>query len=146
MELNFADLNWIAIIVCVVVGQVFLTVWFLVLFGEPWAKAYGAADKKAHAKEIPGYTYAIGLACMVLLTLGLAVLQRSLAVASIGDGLALGLFVAVCFSIATALPGYAFLRRWSAFFLAIGAQLVLILILSAILAAWQVPTPSVTAG
>jgi len=137
MEMNFDSLNWFAILVCVVIGQAFLTVWFLALFGEPWAKAYGAADKKAHANEVPGYTYAIGLVCMILLTLGLAVLQRGLAVASLGDGLTLGLFVSVSFCIATALPGYAFLRRWSAFFLAIGAQVVLIMILSAILSVWQ---------
>lgn len=137
MEMNFDGLNWLAIIVCVIVGQAFLTLWFLVLFGEPWAKAYGATDKKAHAKEVPGYTYAIGLICMIVLTIGLGVLQRGLDVTSLGDGLELGLFVAISFCIATALPGYAFLRRWSAFFLAIGAQAVLILILSAILSVWR---------
>lgn len=137
MEMNLDGVNWLAIVACVVIGQIFLTVWFLVLFGEPWAKAYGATDKQAHAKEIPGYTYGVGLVCMILLTLGLAVLQRGLAVASLGDGLMVGLFVSVTFCIATALPGYAFLRRWSAFFLAIGAQIVLIMILSAILAVWQ---------
>ena len=53
MEINLGAVNWLAIFACVVVGQVFLTVWFVPLFGEPWAKAYGAADKKQHAKEIP---------------------------------------------------------------------------------------------
>jgi cation transport ATPase len=132
MELSFNSLNWLAIIACVV-----LPVGFASRVGAPWAKAYGAADKKSHAREVPGYTYAVGLLCMILLTVGLAVLQRGLAVASLGDGLTLGLFVAVAFCIATALPGYAFLRRWSAFFLAIGAQIILIMILSAILSVWQ---------
>lgn len=134
---NFGDLNWLAIVACIVVGQVFLTVWFLVLFGNPWAEAYGVADKKQHAAEIPGYTYAIGAACTFLLTIGLAVLQQALGVATVGAGLAVGLFVALSFCIATALPGYAFLRRWPAFFLAIGSQTVLILLLSGILAVWK---------
>lgn len=137
MELNFGSMNWIAIIVCVVVAQGFLTLWFLVLFGEPWAKAYGAADKAQHAKEIPGYTYAIGAGCALLLTLGLAFLQQALGIADIGSALMLGLFVAVTFSIATAMPGYAFLKRWPAFFIALGSQTVLILILSVILALWK---------
>jgi hypothetical protein len=47
-----------------------------------------------------------------------------------------GLAVALHFSIATALPGYAFLKRYRAFLLAIGAQTLLIVVLSTILAAW----------
>ncbi len=136
MDLNFASLNWLAILVCVIVGQVFLTIWFVVLFGEPWAKAYGVADKRQHTKEIPGYTYGIGLACMVLLSLGLAIMQQNLGIQTVSGGLILGLFTAVHFCLATALPGYAFLKRWRAFFLAIGSQTVLILILSLILAVW----------
>lgn len=137
MTLDFGGLNWLAIILCVVVAQGFLTLWFLVLFGEPWAKAYGAADKAQHAKEIPGYTYAIGAACALLLTLGLALLQRALGVVDLGSALMLGVFVALTFSIATAMPGYAFLKKLSAFFIAIGSQTVLILILSAVLVLWR---------
>ena len=137
LGLDFNNLNWFAILVCVVVGQGFLTLWFVALFGEPWAQAYGATDKKQHTAEIPGYTYGIGLACTVLLTLGLAGVQQGMGVKSLGAGLTFGLFVALTFCIATALPGYAFLKRWSAFLLAIGSQTVLIVILSVILAVWQ---------
>ena len=137
MGIDLGTLNWLAIAACVVAGQAFLTVWFLVLFGDPWAKAYGVADKTQHAKEIPGYTYAIGAGCTFALTLGLAILQQALQVDSIGEGLLTGIVVALCFSVATALPGYAFLKRWDAFILAMGSQVALVLILSAILAAWR---------
>lgn len=137
MELHFGSINWLAILACVVVGQIFLTLWFFGIFGAPWAKAYGVADKQQHTKEIPGYTYAIGAICVLLLSLGLAILHQNLAITTLGPALTLGLFIAVFFSIATALPGYAFLKRWSAFILAIGSQTTLILILSVILALWQ---------
>ena len=137
MQASLEHLNWAAIGVSVVVGQIVLTVWFTALFGAPWARAYGAADQKQHTKEVPGYTYAIGVGCTLLLTLGLAVLEAALGVSTAAEGLGTGLFVAVCFTTATALPGYAFLRRWSAFFLAIGSQTVLILLVSLILASWQ---------
>lgn len=137
MDFNLGNLNWFAIAACIVVGQVFLTVWFLVLFGEPWARAYGVADKQQHAKEIPGYTYGIGLVCVIGLTLGLATLQRSLGINSLAAGIQFGIFIAAFFCIATALPGYAFLRRWSAASMAIGSQATLIVILSLILALWQ---------
>ncbi len=137
MELDFGNLNWLAIVACIVVGQGYLTVWFLVIFGEPWARAYGAADKQQHAREIPGYTYGVGLICVIGLILGLATLQRSLGINTATGGVQFGIFIALFFCIATALPGYAFLRRWSAASLAIGSQATLILILSLILAVWQ---------
>ncbi|WP_029042007.1 DUF1761 domain-containing protein [Cucumibacter marinus] len=137
MNIDFASLNWLAVLVSIVVGQAFLTVWFFVLFGEPWARAYGAASKQEHTSQVPGYTYGIGVACMALLTIGLAVSQRAFGVAGIADGIVFGLVFAVCFAVATALPGYAFLKRWQAGVLAIGSQSVLILVLSLILALWQ---------
>ena len=139
MEIDVGRLHWPAIVTCVVVGQVVLTVWFVVLFGTPWARAYGATSRAQHTKEIPSYTYAIGAVCTLLLTVGLAVLQASLNIMTGTDGLVLGLFVALCFSVATAVPGYAFLRRWPAGFMAIGSQTLLIVIVSVILAAWQKP-------
>lgn len=137
MTFDFGNLNWLAILLSIVIGQVFLTVWFAVLFAEPWARAYGAADKAAHTKDIPGYTYGVGLACMIALTLGLALLQNSLGVQSLGAGLSSGFVVALCFCLATALPGYAFLGKWNAAAIAIGSQFVVILILSSILAVWR---------
>ncbi|NKB99429.1 MAG: DUF1761 family protein [Pseudomonadales bacterium] len=128
--------SWLAVLVCVVVGQILLTLWFTVFFGEPWARAYGAKDRAEHTKEIPPYTYAFGLFATLALTLGLAVLQQRLGVESLAGGLELGLLVAVCFCVATGLPGYAFLKKWDAFAIAISSQVVLILVISSILALW----------
>ena len=136
MPFDFAALNWIAIAACVVIGQVFLTIWFAVLFADPWAKAYGAADKAEHTKAIPAYTYGIGLGCMILLVIGLALVQQGLGTSTLGAGLNSGIVVAICFAAATALPGYAFLGRYDAAKLAITSQVALIVILSAILGAW----------
>jgi hypothetical protein len=137
MSVDISILNWWAIVACVVVGQIVLTVWFVVLFAKPWALAYGVDDPKKHTAEVPAYTYGIQVLCMALLSFGLAVLQQAMGVASIGGGLAVGLLVAVCFALATATPGYAFLRRWRAYFIAMGSQVAAILILSAILAVWR---------
>lgn len=134
MDMSFSHINWLAILACVVAGQVFLTVWFAVIFAKPWAVAYGVDDPKQHTREVPGYTYGVGAVCVLLLSLGLAVLQQSLQVQTLGGGLAVGAVVALHFAIATALPGYAFLRRWRAGVLAIGSQVCLVLLLSGILA------------
>lgn len=139
MESAFAAINWLAILACVVAGQVVLTLWFVVLFGEPWAKAYGGEGmtKAQHTKEVPGYTYAIGAACVFLLSVGVSVLHTTLGVADLGSALKLALFLAVAFFVAMAMPAYAFLRRWSAFFIGAGSQIVLICVVSTILALWK---------
>ena len=138
MMIDFGQLNWLAIGVSFVVGQVYLTVWFTAIFGEPWAKAYDPTKtKKEHTKEVPGYTYAIGALCTFLLVLGIATLQAGLGVDSVGAGLGLGTFLAITLALATMIPGYAFLRRWNALVLAAGSQVTLVLILSVILAVWK---------
>ncbi len=137
MNLDLSSLNWITIGTCLVFGQVFLSVWFIVIFGTPWAKEYGVQDKKQHAKEIPGYTYAIQAFCTFLLIVGLAAIQSVIGIDSLMGGLLFGGFVAVFFAIASSLPGYIFLKRTNAFLLAIGSQAILIVIVSIILAVWN---------
>ena len=137
MDLDFSSLNWIAIVACLVFGQVFLSVWFIVLFGTPWAREYGVQDKKQHTKEIPGYTYGVQAFCTLLLVIGLAIMQSVLGIHTLKAGLLFGLFVAVFYALATALPGYIFLKRMKAFLLAMGSQAVLILVISTILAIWK---------
>ncbi len=137
MELQLGNLNWAAIAVCIVAGQILLTVWFVALFARPWARAYGVDEPKQHTKEVPGYTYGIGLACVAMLTIGMASLQAAVSVDSVGSGIVLGLQVGILFCVSTTMPGYAFLRRWPAFFMAMGSQLAVILMISIVLALWR---------
>jgi len=130
MQIKFDEVNWLAVGVGLIVAQAYLTVWFVALFSKPWAAAYGAKDAKEHTRALPGYTYAVGAACALLVNLGLALLHSALKIETIGAALMLGLFIAVHFCLATALPGYAFLKRWRAGVLAIGSQTTLIVLLS----------------
>ncbi|MEL6184938.1 MAG: DUF1761 domain-containing protein [Myxococcota bacterium] len=136
MSISFTDVNWLALLVCVVLGQIFLTVWFAVIFAKPWASAYGVASPQEHTRAIPGYTYGLGAACVFLLSFGLQALQSRLQISGIAGGVTLGVFVALFFAFSTALPGYAFLKRWRAFALAIGSQATLVVLLSTVLAVW----------
>ncbi|MGB1013638.1 MAG: DUF1761 domain-containing protein [Nannocystaceae bacterium] len=137
MELNLADINWTAVVASIIAGQVISTVWFVVLFGEPWAREYGASSKQQHTKEVPGYTYGVQFLCTVALVLSLAVAHRALGVASVIDALQVGCVVSVGFCIATGLPGQAFLKRWRAAAIALGSQVAMIVGISIILGAWQ---------
>lgn len=137
MNLDLLNLNWLAIIVCLIFGQAFLSVWFIVLFGTPWAREYGVQNKQQHTKEIPGYTYAVQALCTLLLIIGIAMMQNLVGIDTFQAGILFGLFVAVFFAIATSLPGYIFLKRMNAFLLAMGSQAILVIVFSAILAIWK---------
>ena len=137
MDLDLSSFNWLAIVTCLVLGQVFLSIWFIVLFGNPWAREYGVSDKKEHTKEIPGYTYGVQALCTLFLIFGIASLQSMLTIDTLKGGLGLGFFIALFYSLATALPGYIFLKRMNAFWMAMGSQAILIVILSVILAVWK---------
>ena len=137
MAFDLSSFNWLAILASVVAGQVISTTWFAALFGEPWAAEYGAESRQEHTKDVPLYTYGVGLVCTIFLVLSLAALQQALAIESVSGALGLGLFVAVGFCIATGLPGHAFLKRWRAAFLIYGSQTVMILAISLILALWR---------
>lgn len=136
MEIGFSDVNWIAVFAAVVAGQILLTIWFTLLFGEPWAKAYGAEDQAAHTKAVPGSVYGVGLACMVLLVIGTELLHRAAGISDIGGGLIFGVIAAFAYGIATVLPGYGFLLKADAGRLAAGSQATAILVVSLILSAF----------
>lgn len=137
MEISLSDFNWGAVVVSVIAGQIISTLWFTALFGEPWAREYGAADRKQHTKEVPGYTYGVQALCTVILVLTLAALQQWLAVDSASEALTLGVLVAIGFAVATGLPGQAFLRRWRVAAIACGSQVAMILGISLILGLWR---------
>lgn len=137
MDFDLSSLNWLAVLVSVIAGQVISTVWFVVLFAAPWAAEYGAADAKQHTAEVPPYTYGIGVASTATLTLSIALLQSALGTSGAVEGLLVGLFVAVGFCVATMLPGQAFLRRLRVFAIAAGSQTAMILAISTILAVWK---------
>jgi hypothetical protein len=134
MDLPLTEIDWLSILACVVAGQVVLTVWFVVLFGEPWAKAYGGESmtKAQHTREVPPYTYGIGALCVFVLSVGVSLLQTMLEIDSVGGALGLAGFLSVFVFVAMAMPAYAFLRRWSAWAIGMGSQIALICVVSVI--------------
>lgn len=133
METGMSGISPWAILAGVITGQVISTIWFVVLFGEPWAREYGASDKKQHTKEVPPYTYAVQILCTLGLVLSLAVLQQWLAVDTASDALLLGTVLALGLCVATGLPGQAFLKRWRVAAIALGCEVTMILAISMVL-------------
>lgn len=139
MAVDLGSINWLAILACIVTGQILLSIWFIPLFGEAWAKEYGGegTTRQQHTAEVPPYTYLIGAVCVMLLSIAVSVLQTALGVENIGGALQLAFFLATMVFIAMAMPAYAFLRRWTAFLLGAGSQVVVIFAVSIILVLWR---------
>ena len=137
MDFSLEGINWLSVLAGVVAGQIISTVWFVALFGEPWAKEYGVASRKEHTAQVPGYTYGVQIACNAAQVVGLALLTRWLSIDTAGEAIGLGLFVAVAFCIANGLPGQAFLRRWRVAAIAYGCQSTMIVAATLILALWR---------
>ena len=133
MDFSLSEINWVAVVVAFITGQIVLTLWFTVLFGEPWAKAYGAEDRAAHTKAVPGSAYGVGAVCMALLVLGTAILHQATGVSGLVGGATFGLVAALSFGIATVLPGYGFLLKSDAGRIAAGSQAVAIFFVSLVL-------------
>lgn len=93
--------------------------------------------RRASGKEVPGYTYAVGAACTLLMALTIALLQQGLGVESIGAALGLGAMIAVGLVIANIVPGQAFLKRWRVAAICAGSQTVMVLSMSTILGLWR---------
>ncbi|MEO0342681.1 MAG: DUF1761 domain-containing protein [Pseudomonadota bacterium] len=136
MEIALLDINWTAIVAAVIVGQILLTLWFTLIFGEPLAKAYGAEGRATHTKDVPASAYFIGLACMVLLVIGTGLLHQAIGISNISGGFVFGVIAALAYGIATVLPGYGFLLKPDAGRLAAGSQAVAILVISLVLSAF----------
>ena len=139
MELSLTQVNWFAVLACVVAGQVVLTVWFVALFAAPWAKAYGGEEmtQAQHTKEVPIYTYAIGAFCVFVLSVAVSVLQDALHVQDVMGALRLALFISGAIFVPMAMPAYAFLRRWNPFLIGAGGQVLLLSVISVILVVWK---------
>jgi len=73
----------------------------------------------------------------MIFVVSLALLHRALGVDSILDAMQVGALVTVGFSVATGLPGQAFLKRWRVAGIAYGSQAAVILGISIILSAWR---------
>ena len=89
MSLDFADVNWVAVIIAAVAGIVVGFVWFAPpVFGRRWARASGIELPEGQAQPVIGAVVTVLVTAYVL-----AVLSRGLGAATLVDGAILGVVV-----------------------------------------------------
>lgn len=133
MSLDFAGVNWLAVVIAAVAGIIVGFVWYAPpVFGRRWAQASGI--------ELPGpgqiqpMTYIGGIVTAAVTAYILAVLIDGLGAATLADGAIVGAVVWVGF-VATWLAGGVFFERRSTEWWAInaGQAIVSLVVMGAII-------------
>ncbi len=138
-NIDFGDLNYLAILVAVVFNQLLGAFWYST-FAKPWMAETGMTQEdiegmKGTPQQWVPYVVAIVLA--IVFTLGLALLVQGMEADNAGEGLGLGVLAAVGFVVTSHGVNYAFEGR-SLKLLAInsGYPLVSYAVIGIVLAVW----------
>jgi hypothetical protein len=119
VTLDFAGVNWLAVIVAAVAGIIVGFIWYAPqVFGRRWARASGI--ELPEPGQVQPMTYIGGVATAVVTAYVLAVLSRGLGAATLVDGVIVGLVVWLGF-VATWLASGVFFERRSTIWWAINA-------------------------
>ena len=112
-NIDFGDLNYLAILVAVVFNQVLGALWYSTL-ATPWMAETGLTNEDIEAmKGTPRqwYPYVIAIVMAAVFTLGLALLVQGMEADRVVEGLGLGVLAAVGFVVTSHGVNYAFEGR-----------------------------------
>jgi len=134
--LDFASINYFAVIVSTLVAYFFGALWYSpFLFGKAWMRALGKSREELPAPTLP---MLIGFILTFLTALGLALIMNSMGATTLLKGILVGLVVAIAFIVTNTLSEYLYSgESMKLFWIHAGYRFVYILIMGAILGVWQ---------
>ena len=132
--LNFAGLNWWAILVATAAAFVLGGIWYGPVFGQAWMAAIGKSADDLKPSPMP---FIVSFFTALLTCIVLAVLMYDLAIETLGGGLAMGALVGVGF-IATAMASDTAFCGWGMrlFLIQSGYRVAYSIIMGGILGVW----------
>lgn len=139
MSFDFSQINIWAALVAGVASFIVGGLWYAVLFGKAWQKAYALTDediKKMGAH--PERTFPALFLCEVVTAFGVALLAINIGIESAVGGIALGAVlwagIAGALSLATHLGGERPVQGWV---IDTGKQLASLIVIGAIIGGWR---------
>ena len=133
-------INYLAVVVATVAAFALGGFWYSpLLFAKLWVNAHGYTEEQVKAmQKSAGKAYSVSLVCQLVMALAIAVLVGYLHLDHLAQGLKLSLLIWVGFAFPLGLMANIFSeKRITVFFIDTGYQLVYLLILGAIITAWQ---------
>ena len=133
--LDFAGLNWWAILVATAAAFVLGGIWYGPVFGKAWLAAIGKSADDLKPSPMP---FIVSFFTALLTCIVLAMLMSGLGLATLGGGLAMGALVGVGF-IATAMASDTAFCGWGIrlFLIQSGYRVVYSIIMGGILGVWN---------
>ena len=132
--LDFAGLNWWAILVATVAAFMLGYVWYGPAFGKAWLAALGKTEDEIEPSPTPFIVSAVAALATCLVV---AALMSGLGMTRIGDGAILGLLTGVGFIAASMASDTAFCGwGWKLWAIQAGYRVTYSILMGAIIGAW----------
>ena len=132
--LDFAGLNWWAILVATAAAFVLGAVWYGPAFGKAWLAALGKSEDEIQPSPTP---FVVSFVAALATCIVVAALMRGLGMTGIADGAVLGALTGVGFIAASLASDTAFCRwRWRLWAILAGYRVGYSIIMGAIIGVW----------
>ena len=127
------------VVVSAVVVFLIGALWYSpILFAKPWMRAHGHTEEKLREMQTrAGRAYAVSFVCYLVMAVAMSILLKRLEVASVLTGVKLGALLGFGFAATIGLTANVFSDKpLSAWLIDAGYQVVYLIVMGAILAAW----------
>lgn len=140
LNLDFAEINWLAVLVAAFATFMLGGLWYTALFGKVWQRLNGYTDdqlKQMKVKRPPPVFFGTMIACYLVIALVLGVIVATFNIVGVADGIMLGVllwFIVAAVGITGQIASDKPMSAW-----AIDAtyQLTYFLMSGAIIAGWR---------
>ncbi len=139
MNLDFSQINWLAVGVAAVAAFMVGGLWYGLLFGKAWVRLHKYSDEQVKAMAASqAQSFGLMFAADVVGAIVLALLMVALEISSIGDGITLAGLGWLGFVVVDKVKENAAHRKpIAAFAIDAGYALFVLIVMGAILGAWR---------
>jgi hypothetical protein len=132
--------HYLHVLVAAAIGWLIGALWYSpVLFAKAWVSAHGYTEEQVKAMQVmQGKIIGLTLVALIVVAAVLQVFLNHLGADSLRDGMLWGFHAWLGFALPLGFIAHLYAqKKWAAWFIDLGYQLVYLVIMAAILAAWH---------
>ena len=139
MELDLADINYLALIAAIAVNMIAGALWYSpLLFARPWMAANGFTEEQIKAQGSATRGYVVSIIASIVIAFAIALFAQAAGADAAIDGLLLGLAAGVGFVATTSAANYIFESRpLKLYLINAGYPVVSFTLIGLLIGAWQ---------